>query len=107
MLFEEGLEAVYRRHHLLAEATRRAVAVWAEGGVLDFNVLEPAARANSVTSVRIEGTDPQRLRDYCDQVCGVMLGEGRSEEHTCELECRMSTSTGVGRLRKRGMRPEN
>src|SRR3546814_13522747 len=32
MLFEEGPEAVYRRHHLLAEATRRAVAVGAEGG---------------------------------------------------------------------------
>src|SRR3546814_13001436 len=76
MLFEGGLGAVYRRHHLLAEATRRAVAVWAEGGVLAFNVLEPAARANSVTTVRIDGTDPQRLRDYCDKVCGVMLGEG-------------------------------
>lgn len=76
MLFEEGLEAVFVRHRLLAEATRRAVAVWAEAGVLSFNVAEPAARANSVTTVRLEGVDPQRLRDYCSEVCGVMLGEG-------------------------------
>src|SRR3546814_3637530 len=90
MLFEEGLEAVYRRHHLLAEATRRAVAVWAEGGVLAFNVLEPAARANSVTTVRIDGTDPQRLRDYC-----------RSEEHTSELQSLMRISYAVFCLKKK------
>src|SRR3546814_9650826 len=53
MLFEEGLEAVFERHRLLAEATRRAVAIWAEGGVLSLNVVEPAARANSVTPVRL------------------------------------------------------
>ncbi|HMA13666.1 MAG: pyridoxal-phosphate-dependent aminotransferase family protein [Bacteroidota bacterium] len=79
MLFEEGLEAVFERHRLLAEATRRAVAVWAEGGALDFNVAEPSARSNSVTTVRVEGTDPQRLRDYCSEVCGVMLGDGIGE----------------------------
>ena len=76
MLFEEGLDAVFERHRLLAEATRRAVAVWAEGGVLSFNIADPRARANSVTTVRLEGVDPQQLRDYCDRVCGVMLGEG-------------------------------
>ena len=76
MLFEEGLDAVFERHRLLAEATRRAVARWAEGGAISFNVLDPAARANSITAVRVEGIDPQRLRDYCSEVCGVMLGEG-------------------------------
>ncbi len=76
MLFEEGLEAVFERHRLLGEATRRAVAVWAEGGALALNVVDPAARSNSVTTVRTEGIDPQVLRDYCNDVCGVMLGEG-------------------------------
>jgi alanine-glyoxylate transaminase/serine-glyoxylate transaminase/serine-pyruvate transaminase len=75
-IFEEGLEAVFLRHRLLAEATRRAVAAWAVGGAVSFNVVDPAARANSVTTVRIDGCDPQLLRDYCDQVCGVMLGDG-------------------------------
>lgn len=79
MILEEGLEAVFLRHRLLAEATRRAVAVWAEGGVLDFNVVEPRARSNSVTTVRLEGVEPQLLREYCDQVCGVVLGPGIGE----------------------------
>jgi len=32
MLEEEGLEQVWRRHHRLAEATRRAVSAWGAGG---------------------------------------------------------------------------
>jgi alanine-glyoxylate transaminase / serine-glyoxylate transaminase / serine-pyruvate transaminase len=79
MIFEEGLEAVYERHRLLAEATRRAVAVWAEGGVLSFNVSDPASRANSVTTVRVDGADPMALRRYCEEVCGVVLGHGIGE----------------------------
>ncbi|MEQ9609685.1 MAG: aminotransferase class V-fold PLP-dependent enzyme, partial [Kiloniellaceae bacterium] len=79
MLFEEGLDAVFERHRLLAEATRRAVGAWAEGGALSFNVLDPAARANSITAVRVEGADPQALRSYCTEVCGVTLGEGIGE----------------------------
>lgn len=79
MIFEEGLEAVYERHRLLAEATRRAVAVWAEGGVLSFNVSDPASRANSVTTVRVDGADPLALRRYCEEVCNVVLGHGIGE----------------------------
>src|SRR5262245_63183254 len=40
MLFEEGLENVFRRHRLLAEAVRRAVGVWAEGQAIGFNIIE-------------------------------------------------------------------
>ena len=77
MLFEEGLENVFLRHALLAEATRRAVAAWAQGGVLDFNIAKPAERANSVTTVRFaDGVDPQPLLDYCHQKCGVVVGIG-------------------------------
>ena len=79
MILEEGLEAVFLRHRLLAEATRRAVAVWAEGGVVDFNVVEPRARSNSVTTVRLEGVEPEKLRAYCDEICGVVLGPGIGE----------------------------
>jgi len=60
-------------------ATRRAVAVWAGGGALEFNILAPAARSNSVTTVRAEGFDPQDLRRHCDRTYGVMLGEGIGE----------------------------
>src|ERR1700748_2771472 len=41
LIHEEGLENAFRRHALLAEATRRAVGAWTEGQVLGFNVAEP------------------------------------------------------------------
>jgi alanine-glyoxylate transaminase/serine-glyoxylate transaminase/serine-pyruvate transaminase len=77
MIFAEGLEAAWRRHRLLAEAVRRAVAVWAEGQVLQFNIENPAERSDSVTTVRLpEGMSPQPLLDYCQRRCGVTLGVG-------------------------------
>jgi alanine-glyoxylate transaminase/serine-glyoxylate transaminase/serine-pyruvate transaminase len=77
MLLEEGLENAFHRHALLAGAVRRAVAVWAEGGALDFNILEPAHRADSVTTILLrDGLDPRPIRDYCEQQCGVVLGVG-------------------------------
>jgi alanine-glyoxylate transaminase / serine-glyoxylate transaminase / serine-pyruvate transaminase len=76
LLLEEGLEAAIRRHALLAEATRAAVAKWAEGQVLAFNIAKEAERANSVTCVLMQEGDPERLRDYCRDKCGVVLGIG-------------------------------
>ena len=77
MLFEEGTDNIFLRHRLLAEAVRRAVAVWAEGQVLSFNIEEPAERSNTVTTVRMsEGYDPARLQAYCKEKCGVVLGTG-------------------------------
>ena len=81
MLLAEGLEHVCRRHALLADATRAAVARWAEGGALEFNAVEPAERSNSVTTLRFsEHRDPQRLLDFCRRECGVILGIGIGEE---------------------------
>jgi alanine-glyoxylate transaminase/serine-glyoxylate transaminase/serine-pyruvate transaminase len=76
MLFAEGLEHAARRHALLAEATRQAVARWAEGRVLDFNVRHAAERANSVTTILMPDRDPRALSDYCRNKCGVVLGVG-------------------------------
>jgi alanine-glyoxylate transaminase / serine-glyoxylate transaminase / serine-pyruvate transaminase len=76
LLFAEGLDRAARRHALLAEAVRHAVARWAEGGVLAFNITHPAERANSITNVLMPDRDPQRLLDYCRQTCGVVLGVG-------------------------------
>src|ERR1700687_6104593 len=58
MLFDEKLENVFLRHRLLAEAVRRAVAVWAEGQVLGFNIAEASGRSNTVTTVVVNGHDP-------------------------------------------------
>ncbi|MGC2811927.1 MAG: aminotransferase class V-fold PLP-dependent enzyme, partial [Bradyrhizobium sp.] len=80
MLFDEGLDDVFRRHHLLAEAVRRAVANWAEGQVLGFNIAEPGERADTVTTVTMSnGHDPVALQRYCKEKCGLVLGVGIGE----------------------------
>jgi alanine-glyoxylate transaminase/serine-glyoxylate transaminase/serine-pyruvate transaminase len=80
MLFEEKLENVFLRHRLLGEAVRRAVAVWAEGQVLGFNIAEAGERSNTVTTVMMgNGHDPAELHNYCKQKCGVVLGIGIGE----------------------------
>ena len=77
MLFEEGLDNVFLRHRLLAEAVRRAVAVWKKGKTLEFNIAEPGERSDAVTTVLMaDGCDPGVLLDYCNAKCGVVLGAG-------------------------------
>jgi len=76
LLFEEGLENVFRRHRLLAEAVRRAIGVWSEGQVIGFNIIEPSERCDTVTPVLTDGYDPEALRAYCKDQCGVILGHG-------------------------------
>jgi alanine-glyoxylate transaminase/serine-glyoxylate transaminase/serine-pyruvate transaminase len=82
LIFEEGLENVFERHRLLAGAVRRAVAVWAEGQVLGFNIAEPGERSDTVTTVTMgNGHDPVALHQYCKEKCGVVLGVGIGELH--------------------------
>ena len=82
MIFAEGLENVFHRHRLLAEATRRAVGAWAEGQAIGFNISEPEERSDTVTAiVTRNGDSAQPLVDYCRDKCGVVLGRalGQSE----------------------------
>jgi alanine-glyoxylate transaminase/serine-glyoxylate transaminase/serine-pyruvate transaminase len=76
LLFQEGLPNVFRRHALLAEAVRRAIGVWSEGQVLSFNIIEPSERCDTVTPILTDGHDPEALRAYCNEQCGVVLGHG-------------------------------
>jgi alanine-glyoxylate transaminase/serine-glyoxylate transaminase/serine-pyruvate transaminase len=77
MLFEEELDNVFLRHRLLAEAVRRAIAVWSEGQAFGFNIVEPSERADTVTTILMtEGRDPVPLIEYCNKKCGVVLGIG-------------------------------
>lgn len=79
ILNEEGLDNAIRRHALLAGATQAAVAKWAEGQVLAFNITNQAERAPSITCIRMQGPQPQPLLDYCRDKCGVVLGVGLGE----------------------------
>src|SRR5262245_47413609 len=74
MLLTEGLENPFRRHALLAEATRLAVAKWAEGLVLQFSIPNPKERANSITCILMQGRKPEPLLEYCRDKCNVVLG---------------------------------
>ncbi len=77
MLFAEGLDNVFLRHRLLAETVRRAVEVWSGKGTLAFNIIAPAERSDTVTTVLVgDGCNPEALRDYCEFKCGVVLGRG-------------------------------
>ena len=77
MLFAEGLPHAFRRHQLLGEAVRRAVAKWGEGQVIGFNIADAAERSNTVTTVLVGGGyDPAVLQSYCKEQCGVVLGTG-------------------------------
>jgi alanine-glyoxylate transaminase/serine-glyoxylate transaminase/serine-pyruvate transaminase len=80
MLFAEGLENVFARHRILAEATRRAVDVWSQGQALAFNIAEAEERCDTVTAVvTTNGASSQPLVDYCAQKCGVVLGRALGE----------------------------
>jgi alanine-glyoxylate transaminase/serine-glyoxylate transaminase/serine-pyruvate transaminase len=75
LIAAEGLDNVFRRHRLLAEAVRRAVAVWAGRKALELNITKPAERADTVTTITMNGGS-DKLLAYCNQKCGVVLGQG-------------------------------
>ena len=76
MLQAEGLETVWARHAIFADAVRAAVAAWATPGGLEFNVLDPRHRSNSTTTILTGNIDGERLRRLCEDYAGLTLGIG-------------------------------
>ncbi|KZD08157.1 aminotransferase [Oceanibaculum pacificum] len=77
MIFEEGLENIFRRHQMLADAVRDCVSVWTEAGALSFNAINPAERSNGVTTIlTAEGVDAVLLRETARDVFQTALGGG-------------------------------
>lgn len=74
MIDEEGLEAMWNRHRVLAGAVRAAVGAWSVPDGLELNVVEPAARSNAVTTVLTGTVDADRLRDVAQGGAGLTLG---------------------------------
>jgi alanine-glyoxylate transaminase/serine-glyoxylate transaminase/serine-pyruvate transaminase len=73
----EGLDNIFTRHSLLADATRAAVERWAEEGEFSFNIINPKERANSVTTVLVKDEkNLDAIHDYCIDKCGVVVGVG-------------------------------
>lgn len=76
MLEDEGLEAVYARHHRLAEGVRRAVAAW---GMTPY-AASPDLYSDTVTAVRVpEGCNGTDLVQLAASKYGVAFGVGLGE----------------------------
>jgi alanine-glyoxylate transaminase/serine-glyoxylate transaminase/serine-pyruvate transaminase len=77
LLEEEGLDNVVARHTRLAEATRRAVGVWAGNNGPQLYCLNPARYSDSVTAILMpEGHDAEALRATARHRFNVSLGGG-------------------------------
>lgn len=76
MIGEEGLDAVYARHRTIARGIRAAIERWGEGGPIELNVLDPKARADSVTTILTGAIESETLRRLCETELGVTLGIG-------------------------------
>ena len=77
LLEEEGLDNVVARHTRLAEATRRAVQVWAGNNGPTLFCMSPDRYSNSVTAVMMpEGFNGDTLRKAVRDRFNVSLGGG-------------------------------
>jgi alanine-glyoxylate transaminase / serine-glyoxylate transaminase / serine-pyruvate transaminase len=77
VLEEEGLDAVFHRHHRLAEATRRAVQAWSAGGGPQIFCADSARYSDSITAVLMpEGHDAEKLRKVAIDRFNLSLGGG-------------------------------
>jgi alanine-glyoxylate transaminase/serine-glyoxylate transaminase/serine-pyruvate transaminase len=73
LLMDEGLDAVFARHHRHGEATRCAVKAWG----LENQCLNPDEYSDSVTAVRMpEGHDADELRKIILERFDMSLGNG-------------------------------
>ncbi|MEX0307157.1 MAG: L-aspartate--glyoxylate aminotransferase BhcA [Ruegeria sp.] len=76
MLFEEGLDNVYARHHRLAEGVRRAVDAWG----LKLVAQSPELYSDTVSAIYVpEGFDSNKLTDHAFNKYGVSFGIGLGE----------------------------
>ncbi len=76
MMAEEGREAIFARHARLAGAVRAAVSHWGQGGPIECNIVDEAARSNAVTTILTGDIDAQALRRICEDDLNVTLGLG-------------------------------
>lgn len=76
MIFEEGLENVWHRHAVLAEAVWAAVDAWAAPGGLRLNIADREHRSHATTTILTGSIDADALRDLAESEAGLTLGLG-------------------------------
>jgi alanine-glyoxylate transaminase/serine-glyoxylate transaminase/serine-pyruvate transaminase len=76
LLFAEGLENVFARHHRLAEGVRKAVAAWE----LTLCARQPRWYSDTVTAIRVlDGFDANEVVKIAYHRYGLSLGVGLSK----------------------------
>jgi len=76
LLHEEGLENVWQRHEVLANAYWAALDTWGEGGLICHNITDKDKRSRAVSTIETGEGDAVRLREWCERKAGVTLGIG-------------------------------
>ncbi|MBM4308446.1 MAG: alanine--glyoxylate aminotransferase family protein, partial [Deltaproteobacteria bacterium] len=72
MIRKEGLDSLFRRHQLLARATREAVKA------LGLGLYAPDSPSEAATAVKVpEGIDGERLKDLFFEKFGITVAEGQ------------------------------
>lgn len=82
ILFEEGIENVWRRHQVFAETVWSAVDAWGARGELRCRVTDVNMRSRAVTAVSTGDGQAVRLRQWCEREMGVTLGIGLGSRST-------------------------
>ena len=74
MLKEEGLENVFKRHAMLAHATREAAKA------LGLELLAPSAPSDALTAIKVpEGVDGKKLKKNFEDKFGLIIAGGQSQ----------------------------
>lgn len=76
MIHDEGMEQVWARHKVFAQAIWAAVDTWSQDGPLKLNVADPEHRSHAVTTLHIGREYAGKLRAWTEEHAGVTLGIG-------------------------------
>jgi alanine-glyoxylate transaminase/serine-glyoxylate transaminase/serine-pyruvate transaminase len=76
MIEEEGLEAIFNRHHRIAEGVRAAVSAWG----MKLCALRPELYSDTVSAIYVpKGFDSAALTDHAFRTYGMSFGVGLGE----------------------------
>ena len=67
MIHAEGMEQIWQRHAVLAQAVWAASDAWSQSGSFAMNVADPAHRSHAVTALRLEAPQGTALREWTSQ----------------------------------------
>ena len=85
MMAEEGWEARWERHRVLADGVRAAIEAWSAPGGIGFIAKRADQRSHSVTSVMTGSIDAVELRRLCREHMGVTLGLGIGNDESASF----------------------